>query len=492
MIPSPLQLLCYEAAANTTDSLTIKSVAGSGKTSTLGEISYCLSGTGRSTSFSKSTVTELGPKMSSSFPARTMHGDGVDILKAAWGSYTVDKGKFPQKVFDFVSNQVVKANQNWLLKTPICELVDQAQTAGIVPGHDRFLLADTADNWEMLADQYDIQFSAFILSTARKALSHSTELAFKDHIISFNDMLYIPLFFPMRIRQHKTIIVDEAQDLSPIQHALLRKQLRKNGRIIAAGDEHQAIYGFRGAMTNSYEALASEFAARHLHLNVSYRCPQTVVAEAKQYVPEIESAPGAPLGNVIQHDNLELTAIPKTVLCRNNAPLISLALRLFVAGHTVEVAGRDIGTGLKSLTKRIASGKNSAHMKAEDFYSRAEKWADREIGRKPKSKPRVRDKMAAFKALCNHHRTLGDIRQHIDSLYVNPSDKRRRPAEFHLSTIHRAKGREWPEILFLDPHLIPAKWAEQDWEKQQESNLAYVGITRAQKILHYCASGNIY
>ena len=296
----------------------------------------------------------------------------------------------------------------------------------------------------------------------------------------------------MRMKQHKIIIIDEAQDLSPIQHALLRKQLRRGGRIIAAGDEHQAIYAFRGAMTNSYDALAREFNAQRLQLTVSFRCPQAVIQEAQQYVPEIESAPNAPLGNVIHHEEMDLSTLPPVILCRNNAPLITLALRLFVAGRSVEVAGRDIGTGLKSLTKRIASGKNSEHMKADLFYTRLEKWADREMARKPRSKPRVRDKLAAFSALCSHHRTLGDIRKHIDSLYVDPNNTKRRPAEFHLTTIHKSKGREWPEILFLDPQLLPAKWAEQEWEKQQESNLAYVGITRAQQTLHYCASKGIY
>lgn len=490
MTPSPQQRACYSAAADTTDSLTLASVAGSGKTYTLGGMSQRLPGTGMSTSFSKPTVIELGKKMSPSFPARTMHGAGKDALTSLWGHCKIDQRN--DKTYVYVNQLVKDANESWLKIQPILALVDQAQTAGIVPENSRFLLEDTPANWEALADQYDIQWSQFIYHTARKALIHSTKIAFADHIISFNDMLYLPLFYSMRIKQHKTIIVDEAQDLSPIQHALLRKQLRKGGRIIAAGDEHQAIYGFRGAMTNSYEALAQEFNARSLQLTVSFRCPQSVVQEAQQYVPEIESAPDAPIGDVVHHKEIELSELPPTILCRNNAPIIALALRLFVAGHSVEVAGRDVGAGLKSLTKRIASGKSSDHMKAEVFYARLEKWADREIARKPHSKPRVQDKLEAFAALCKHHRNLGEIRSHIDSLYIDPNNRKRRPAEFHLSTIHKAKGREWPEILFLDPQLLPAKWAKQDWEKQQESNLAYVGITRAQQVLHYCTSKSIY
>jgi len=489
MKPSPQQLLCYEAAENDTQSITVDSVAGSGKTYTLSGMSHRLPGTGIATSFSKPTVTELGKKMSQSFPARTMHGSGIDALKSHFGSVKIDQRN--DKTYSFVKNHINKNDLSFQLIQPILNLVDQAQTAGIVPDHHRFLLEDTAENWEALADQYDITFNSDILSTARLALAHSNKIALNEHIVSFNDMLYIPLFFPMRIKQHKTIIVDEAQDLSPIQHALLRKQLRVGGRIIAAGDEHQAIYGFRGAMTNSYEALAQEFNARRLNLTVSFRCPKAVVDEAKLYVPEIESAPGAPQGDVIRHEEMDISSLPPVILCRNNAPLITLALKLFVAGRTVEVAGRDIGAGLRSLTKRIASGKNSDHMKSSEFYARLTRWAEREMKRKPRSKPRIKDKLAAFKALCEHHQTLGQVRKHIDSLYIDPNNAKRRPAEYHLTTIHKAKGREWPEILFLDSFLLPAKWAEQEWELQQEKNLSYVGITRAQHILHYCDSERI-
>lgn len=490
MKPSPQQVACYTATAETADSLTVDSVAGSGKTTTLAGMSQRLQGTGRSTSFSAATVKELSKKMSQSFPSRTMHGDGLDTLKSHLGNCEIDQSN--TKTYDYVKQAVTDAKEPWTLIAPILSLVDQAQTAGIVPDHNRFLLADVPANWEALADQFDIQYNPTIQCIARKALLHSNTVALKDRIISFNDMIYLPVFFSMRVRQHKTIIVDERQDLSPIQFALLQKQLRKGGRIIAAGDPNQAIYGFRGAMTNSYSLFAEKFGAQQLKLTVSFRCPQAVVLEAQQYVPEIESAPSAPVGDVITHENLPFDQLPPIILCRNNAPLIRLALKLFVQGKSVEVAGRDIGAGLKSLTKRIASGKSADHMKSEEFLRRLEKWAAREIERKPKSRPRVQDKLEAFKALCEHHRNLGDIRKHIDGLYVEPNNRKQRPAEYHFSTIHRAKGREWPEILFLDPQLIPAPWAEADWEQQQELNLAYVGVTRAQSILHYARSSDIH
>jgi superfamily I DNA/RNA helicase len=62
---------------------------------------------------------------------------------------------------------------------------------------------------------------------------------------------------------------------------------------------------------------------------------------------------------------------------------------------------------------------------------------------------------------------------------------------FLLSTIHKCKGLEWPHVAILDPWLMPSKFAEQEWEKQQEHNLSYVAITRAQQTLHYVNSDSI-
>jgi superfamily I DNA/RNA helicase len=77
-------------------------------------------------------------------------------------------------------------------------------------------------------------------------------------------------------------------------------------------------------------------------------------------------------------------------------------------------------------------------------------------------------------------------------LFRSPDTKSKeyRPADVHLSTIHKAKGREWPNVLFLDSHLI-GKHAVTEQEQLQEANLSYVGITRAQRELTFISSNQI-
>lgn len=61
------------------------------------------------------------------------------------------------------------------------------------------------------------------------------------------------------------------------------------------------------------------------------------------------------------------------------------------------------------------------------------------------------------------------IQKHLEKLFPDPKSPSYRPAKFHFSTIHRAKGLEWPRVMFLDSHLL-GKHAESPQEIQQEQN----------------------
>jgi ATP-dependent DNA helicase UvrD/PcrA len=53
-----------------------------------------------------------------------------------------------------------------------------------------------------------------------------------------------------------------------------------------------------------------------------------------------------------------------------------------------------------------------------------------------------------------------------------------------LCTYHRSKGREWPRVMLVEhAKRCPSPYAKQAWQLRQESNLAYVAITRSQRDL---------
>ena len=478
----------FIASARGSDSLILSAYAGTGKTTSLRLAASAAPGGGIATSFSRSTVQELSSKMPAKFVARTMHGSGLDALKAKLGKVQIDKSN--DKVYSFVKERIEEADESWQLIQSIKSLVEKAQLYGIVPDRDRFLLPDTEDSWSDLAEQYDLPFSEFVLDTARAALRESIKLGLEDRVVSFTDMLYLPVFFPFTFSRAKTLIIDEAQDLSPLQHEICSRLLMPGGRVIAAGDRFQAIYGFSGALTNSFDLLSSRFGCVEMPLTVSFRCPKAVVREAQKYVPDIEAAPSAPDGEVIWHNEIELQQIPPVILCRNNSPLVKLALKFLANGISAQVVGRDVGKGLISLSKKLATGKDSDRMPIDEFLSRVNKWEEKESTKSPRKKAAIQDKADALRAICGAHRTLGAARKHIEGLFTDP-DGEKAPPQKLLSTIHKAKGLEWPDVAFLDQHLLPSKHATRPDEIQQEANASYIAITRAQQSLHYINSEDI-
>ena len=63
------------------------------------------------------------------------------------------------------------------------------------------------------------------------------------------------------------VLVDEAQDTSKIQHAILKILVNKHNNIFMVGDEDQSIFGFRGA----YPQALLEFEKNYKNAD-SYRC----------------------------------------------------------------------------------------------------------------------------------------------------------------------------------------------------------------------------
>jgi len=52
--------------------------------------------------------------------------------------------------------------------------------------------------------------------------------------------------------------VDEYQDLSPLQDALIRQWIEQADRVYVAGDPDQSIYGFRGGRPDLFKSLPAE------------------------------------------------------------------------------------------------------------------------------------------------------------------------------------------------------------------------------------------
>jgi superfamily I DNA/RNA helicase len=431
------------------DSLAVCARAGTGKTSTIEAAYRAAERPGLYVAFNKKNAVEAAERMPSCVTSKTLNALG----HKAWWQFTRKKLEIDTDKLWKLWRQSALAKDFGLDETKeIIALTRAARVLGVKPGFGPVGEA-SADDWLDAADFAEIDEPEGLFKAARELLKASCKAAFEGQM-DFDDQIYMPVLFGAPFDRHALVTVDEAQDLSGLQHRMVQKMLAPKGQLVIVGDPAQAIYGFRGASQNSFDELVERFALPTLPLSRSFRCPRAVIHEAQKYVPDIEAASDR-LGRV---STGVLTPSPGwTLLSRTNAPLVSHALRAIRRGQPINYLGRDFTSGLLALHKK-APGPNALAewLVAQKAKSRKSKWASLE------------DRYATMMVL---HSESGDIPAKIRSLM---SAAKSGPA-ITLSTIHKSKGLEWPKVCYLD--------YAKEWSGAQEDNIKYVGVTRAQEEL---------
>lgn len=369
----------------------------------------------------------------------------------------------------------------------IRKLFNAARTFGLVPKGTIYpskkIFSDTTENWQFLAEFCEIESAIEspnwaeenqeIIGLTRKCLIQSIDLAHKGQI-DFADQLYMSTCFSGQFDSYTHIFVDEAQDLSALNHAMLRNIIGPSSRITAVGDKLQSIYAFRGSHGNSMEKLKTDFSMYTLPLTVCFRCSREVISLAKNYAPEIKSPPNQPIGSVEIIKNWDIQDITKnsTILCRNNAPLFSLFFKFLRRGVKVNFIGGNIADRIIRIIEKIDGDRNLPRLEILEEF---EKY----INKLPSEQ-----KSDFFLDLSEVLSVTpgANTKEMIESLKsVMNADS----GQINLSTIHRAKGMEWEKVFILDFWRIPSKYAKTPEQLAQERNLAYVAITRAIRDLKF-------
>lgn len=503
---TPQQLEFYNRLESTDDSLVLLAVAGSGKTTSLVEGASRLRGTTLAVAFNVKIKKTLEDKIGHIVTCKTLNGLGHGALMKYFGKrITIDRDKVHKIIGDLISKETDLAKREkrpdpklWPLFGPVKQMVARTKSHGLVPAQVRGvvkgLTPDTYQDWESIAEHYDIDFSEEIHALAHRALVESINLSWNG-ICDFDDQVYLPATFGMTFQKFDNVIVDEAQDLSEIQHVILRKVLKPGGRLIAVGDENQAIYGWRGAMSNSIKMLGETFNLHRMDLTVSFRCAQRIVFEAQKMVPRIEASEDSPTGSVTHLENYDGNFFNHgdVILCRNNAPLIKMAYRLIADGKGVFVMGRDIGYGLKTLVKKLM--KRFPDGDIEQLHGELWDWHDSQVtlamNKDDFSRAAtITDKVESLQAVIEFSgaKTVAVLLDSINDLFGKES------APITLATIHKAKGLEWSTVYILNEDLMPSKWAVKAFDKnperyawmmEEETNIRYVAVTRAMTDLRF-------
>lgn len=473
---------------NLNKSLTIKSVAGSGKTTTAIEAIKRIPRNEEvlSIAFNKAVVTDWQTKMANmrNVQCRTLHGHGMKTFIRAKIKTKLDNLKWLKYIRENdLSSVVSRENEQEynLFVNNAKRLLDLCRINLILNGQ--------IDEIEAIAEKHNIECLADEVSVVNDILNLCYQLD-NDGLIDFTDMIVLPTMVKSLnkyIEKFPHVFIDEAQDLSKAQQKLMLMSIKKGGRFIAVGDPRQAINGFCGAMNDSFSQL-EELAQNTLPLSVNYRCGRKMIELAQEIVPHIEAHEGAIEGVVDEVTDLKGVTKGDMIICRKSAPLIGLCLRLLSVGKIAYVKGQDICESLKTLIKKS---------KAKDIETLFE-WIDKEIEKQRQkliakgikaeavdscpSIVHLQDKLKGLQILSERCCTLDEVCNLLDRIFTEVASGK----AITLSTVHKSKGLEADNVFVALPNCLPMTWkGQQEWEYEQEMNLKYVAITRAKKQLHF-------
>lgn len=504
------------AARDTTANLMIQAYAGCAKTTTLEAIANAIGpdAKGRkipslALAFNVKIKKELEKRFPDHFQVLTMNGLG----HRAWGSAigkqcTVDGNKLGGIVTKAMAFRGLgRASDLWV---GVRDLVAAAMQAGMV--HAKWesqyrtgFVQDRPEVWADLADSNFIDLPEEHLSLAREVLELSIMAAFQGQI-SYDDQIYMSTLYGGNFPKFSLIMVDEAQDLSPLNHIQVRKCLvPSGGRLIVCGDPKQAIYAFRGADSQSMgklRGLRPVESWQDLPLTLTFRCPKVVVRRQQSHAPGFTAGPknadGKFIDLVFEASDRKWT-LPKlremeswgeeqiAILCRNNAPLMKMAFALIRDGIGPVVMGREIGKSLIALSNKIVKDDTTP---LEDTIQAIKKWEETEVSLarandKEEKVAAIYDRSQSLLAVCESAgvTSAGELRSALEKLFA------RENGQVILATGHKSKGLEWHTVIHLDPWRVPSKFARESLAlgnpvpMDQDMNLRYVIETRAKHTL---------
>jgi DNA helicase-2/ATP-dependent DNA helicase PcrA len=496
---SPHQIAVFDWMREGTGSRIVKAVAGSGKTSTIVHGLNAVRDNCRVLAFNSAIAKELAKRVPAGVDARTAHSACFRALRRAAPELKLNPNKLYPLARDMAGGLKLPLGTRRAFIANGVNLVSKAKCFGVGA-----ILPDEPGTWRDVAERFDLDPDRDSLDFAHQLLAASVHKTRKDLEIDFDDQIYHVLLDDVRMEQFDTLCVDEAQDLSALNHEIVRRTLAPGGRVLPIGDPHQSIYAFRGADGQSFAHLAEMFHCQEMPLTVSFRCSQAVVAHAQSLVPYIEAFHAAPEGEVVEHAIPDWSAMcpsEDVVLCRSNAPLIKLALSLITRGLGVKILGKDITAGLKKLALRFESTSLKALRRDLD------EWLAFETERLVEADQQAKVDAAADKHACliaamealPPSATVDRLIERLDSLFDN------RNGVLELATVHQAKGLEWERVHILRHDLLLPKWlaarAEREKETlgqvtpatalavEQEKNLKYVAYTRAKHGLYILENG---
>jgi DNA helicase-2/ATP-dependent DNA helicase PcrA len=383
----------------------------------------------------------------------------------------------------------------------------------------------------------------FDLTAVARVFQSYEDVKTDRNVIDFEDVLLITVGILQEdekvaatVReQYRHFVVDEYQDVSPLQQRLLELWLGGRDELCVVGDASQTIYSFTGASPKHL----LEFKARYPQANVvklirDYRSTPQVVKLANDLLAGRRS--GGPVADAAWAAPLQLVAqrpagpVPQFTECSDDeaeaatvAQKIKALLDAGTPASEVAVLFRTNGQSEAYEQALAAAGIGYQLRGGERFFARKEvrdailqlRAATRAVSAESPEPlgQLVRDIVASLGYTESAPHNGGALRERWESLaalvaladelvqsrgpefgladFVNELQERSLAQHaptvqgVTLASLHAAKGLEWDAVFLvgLSEGLMPISFADTPESVDEERRLLYVGITRAREHL---------
>ncbi|GAA2515883.1 ATP-dependent helicase [Rarobacter incanus] len=480
--------------------------------------------TARAASEMRSRLRDLGVP---GVQARTFHSAAMRQLGHFWPKVI---GGRPWQVVEHKAQLVAAAARSLAMsvdRIAVRDLASQIEWAKVtLVRPDDFAAVVERQSREMPA--------GFSEQTVARLYSRYEELKTERAVMDFEDVLALtaqmiadhPDVAKTIRSQYKHFVVDEFQDVSPIQHTLLRQWLGNRQELCVVGDPSQTIYSFAGATPSYLMEFKREYpGATVVSLVRDYRSTTAIVGLANSVLErgrKLDPARVKPLKLISQvgrgpavsfttydHDEAEAAGVAAraralisagerpadiAVLYRTNAQAEALEQAFQEAGVGVVIRGGERFFQRKDVRDATMLLRANVHHAPDRSMPEVVRDILGDVGwsaQAPTAQGAARERWDAMQALVELADALAETRGADMGAYVQ--ELQERAANQHaptvdgvtLASLHAAKGLEWESVFLIgvSEGLIPISLAETDEAIAEERRLLYVGITRAKRNL---------
>jgi superfamily I DNA/RNA helicase len=353
------------------------------------------------------------------------------------------------------------------------------------------------DYWNMYPEE-DIDFTE--LDQLARTIAKYKEVHGK---IDFSDMIYA--FIERKIAPPiNVLIVDEAQDLSPLQWKMIHQLADEAQEVIIAGDDDQAIFTWAGADVDHFIQLDGNKRV----LEKSFRCPPPVHELAtvvtthmnerieKNYQPA--DNPGS-VNYITDLSEIDMSEGTWLLLARNVYLLQDYSEHCLTNGYIFDsISGSPIkGSELKAIIawENLRKGRPVSLAEVSNIYDHMSVKKGFEYGSKKRlDKVTEADRLVLLCDLKDEfglltteiwHKALDRISPQVSAYFIaalRRGEKLMKEPRIKINTIHGVKGGEADNVVLL-PDMATRTYNEFMDDPDPEHRVWYVGVTRTKSNL---------